>query len=425
MQLFSVFKKEFVKNVLTLITGSALSQIILYIAIPVLTRLFSEELFGIYMLFSSITILLKPLLSLKYELAIILPKREKDAINLFVFTLLILLALSGLLYLIIFFFDDEILHFFNVERLAVFIYWIPLSVFFVGIISAFDYWNNRNNAFKNISKGLITKSATTSTSQIATGFSSFSSLGLIPGMIFGQFCQLLMLIGVSLKSISQNTKYVSLKRMIFLAKKYKDIPVFNTLINFTNTLSNELPILLISRYFGLANVGVYGLAIKVGRAPVGIIQQSVSQVFYNKASKTYNLKEDLNQIVKKTYQSLLKIGFLVFTPLFIISFYLDFIFGENWIDVGLYVRILIPWLFVAFLSAPLTSLTLVLNKQKAMLFYDTFLLIFRFLAMFIGYYFYNDIVISLILFSGIGAIFNFFMLLYLLKISKNKNTVYQ
>lgn len=425
MQLFSVFKKEFVKNVLTLITGSALSQIILYIAIPVLTRLFSEELFGIYMLFSSITILLKPLLSLKYELAIILPKREKDAINLFVFTLLILLALSGLLYLIIFFFDDEILHFFNVERLAVFIYWIPLSVFFVGIISAFDYWNNRNNAFKNISKGLITKSATTSTSQIATGFSSFSSLGLIPGMIFGQFCQLLMLIGVSLKSISQNTKYVSLKRMIFLAKKYKDIPVFNTLINFTNTLSNELPILLISRYFGLANVGVYGLAIKVGRAPVGIIQQSVSQVFYNKASKTYNLKEDLNQIVKKTYQNLLKIGFLVFTPLFIISFYLDFIFGENWIDVGLYVRILIPWLFVAFLSAPLTSLTLVLNKQKAMLFYDTFLLIFRFLAMFIGYYFYNDIVISLILFSGIGAIFNFFMLLYLLKISKNKNTVYQ
>ena len=45
-----------------------------------------------------------------------------------------------------------------------------------------------------------------------------------------------------------------------------------------------------TKYFGLANSGIYGLAIKFMRAPVGIVQQSVSQVFYNKASKIYNVR---------------------------------------------------------------------------------------------------------------------------------------
>ena len=41
MQLISFLKKDFVKNVMTLITGSVFSQIIIYAAILVLTRLFS------------------------------------------------------------------------------------------------------------------------------------------------------------------------------------------------------------------------------------------------------------------------------------------------------------------------------------------------------------------------------------------------
>jgi O-antigen/teichoic acid export membrane protein len=86
MQLFSFLKKEFVKNVLTLITGSALSQIIIYASILLLTRLFSTEIFGIYILFSSATLILKPLATLQYEFAIVLPKKDEDAINLLGFS---------------------------------------------------------------------------------------------------------------------------------------------------------------------------------------------------------------------------------------------------------------------------------------------------------------------------------------------------
>ena len=212
--------------------------------------------------------------------------------------------------------------------------------------------------------------------------------------------------------------------MVFLAKKYKDIPVFNTIINLTNNLSNELPVLLITKYFGLANSGIYGLAMKFTRAPVGVFQQSVSQVFFNNASKTYNDNGNLHALVIKTTKNLLLISVFIFIPLFAISFYLDILFGEDWSDVGLYSRILIPWLFFAFLSNPITSLIIILNKQKTIVVYDIFLLIFRFLALFMGYYFYKNIVISLMLFSGIGMLFNILIFIYLLKTSKENKIAY-
>jgi O-antigen/teichoic acid export membrane protein len=364
------------------------------------------------------------LATLQYEFAIVLPKKNEDAINLLSFSLLVLCCYCLILFVVIFFFNENISTFFNITELSNFIYLLPLSVFLFGCVSVFDYWNNRTNKFKNISQGLIVKSSVMSATQIATGFSSFKSYGLIPGMLLGQFLQLLFLIKVSTKLLGDLTKEISLKKMLHLAKQYRDIPIFNTIINLTNNLSNELPVLLITKYFGLESSGIYGLAIKFTRAPIGIFQQSIGQVFYNKATNVYNNDGNLHSLVIKTTKNLLFISIFIFTPLFIVSFYLDILFGENWTDVGLYSRILIPWLFFAFLSNPITSLIMVLNKQKTIVIYDVFLLSFRFLALFFGYYFFKDIVISLMLFSIVGALFNILIFIYLLKTSKENRIAY-
>ena len=421
MQLFSFLKKEFVKNVFTLITGAALGQIIVYTSILLLTRLFSPELFGVYILFTSSVLVLKPIITLQLELAIILPQKDEDAINTFALTIFATLVLSLLTFIIILIFKRSILSFFEIKKLSFLIYFIPFSTLFLGFITSLNYWNNRNKKFNNIANGTITKSAVMSVGQITTGFSAANYLGLIPGMLLGQIAQFIFLLKKSTASIYKLKNEISYSRMLILIKKYKDIPLLNTLITFLNTLSNEIPVLLITKYFGLSTAGIYGLAIKVGRAPSGIVQDSVSQVFFNKATEVYNKKENLQNIVKKTCFNLLKISLLIFIPLFIISYFLDFIFGSEWTDVGTYLRILIPWLYIMFLSSPITSLIVILNKQKVILFYDICLLTFRFLAFYAGYYFYNDILISLILFSAVGVFFNIFILIYFFKISKTES----
>lgn len=424
MRLFSFLKKEFVKNVLTLITGSAFSQVIIYAAILVLTRLFSPEIFGVYILFSSATLVLKPLATLQYEFAIVLPKEKNDALNLLSFSFFTLILFSFLTFLIVLFFKENIGNFFNISDLENFIYLLPISVFLSGFISLFEYWNNRINNFKPISSGQIVKSSSMSVVQITTGFSKFNSYGLIPGMLLGLLFQSLYLLKKTHSSLEGFRKDISIKRMIQLGKKYKDIPIFNSLINVTNNISNEIPVFLIIKYFGLTSSGLYGLAIKFAKAPVGIVQNSVNQVFYNRAAKVYNENGNIKSLILKTVKHLLLISCLIFIPLFVISFYLDAIFGEEWKNVGWYARLLMPWLFFAFLSNPLTSLILVLNRQKTILFFDAITLIMRFLAFYIGYQFYNSIFISLMLFSAVGVIFNIFLFLFLLNASTKKGIAY-
>ncbi|WP_111706606.1 lipopolysaccharide biosynthesis protein [Lutibacter citreus] len=425
MQIRSYFeeklKNKFLKNFLTLLTGSVIGQSIILFSIPFLTRLFSKEAFGIYTLFTSTVILLKTLATLNLELAIILPKRDKDAVNIFALNILMIFIFSILLLFIVFFFKNNLALFLNIEQLSNFIYLIPLSVFLLGNISALEYWNNRKNTFKNITIGTISKSATMSSSQLLTGFSSFKSIGLIPGLLVGQFLNVIILTKFSLKSLISLKDHISIKRMFYLVFKYKDIPVFNTILTFTNSLSNELPVILISKYFGFGTSGLYGLTVKISKTLPGIVGQSISLVFFNEASRLYNNDGDLHQLLKVMQKKLFIVALLIFVPVFIISYFLDFIFGNNWNEAGIYVRILLPWLFIMFLNSPISSLIEILNKQKTFLVYGIILLIARFLALYLGFTIFNDIKISLMFFSGVGVLFNLFVFIYFLKITKHSN----
>lgn len=415
----TILKNKFFKNFLILFSGSAIGQLIILATIPLLTRVFSIEAFGVYALFSSSIILLKPLSSLNYELAIILPKRNKDAINILAFNLIFILLFNIILFLILFILNNKIVSLLNIQRISSFIYFIPLSVFFITSISALNYWNIRINKYKKVSIGVVSKSATLSFSQLVTGLSDFKSIGLIPGLLFGQLINLIIVFKLTIKDIIKLVKFISWKRMFFLASKYKDIPIFNTVSSFINTLSNEIPIFLITRFFGFGIAGVYSLAIKVSKAPPGVIGESISQVFYREASLIYNSNKDLFSFTKKTYKTLLKIALGIFTPLFIVSFYLDFIFGAKWVDVGVMVRIIIPWLFIAFLNSPISSIIDILNKQKTIFIFNILLLLARLISLLIGIYIFNDIYVSLVLFSITGVIFNIILSLYFFKISKN------
>lgn len=433
MSIYSYFNKyknnSFFKNFLTLLTGSVIAQAIIFLSIPFLTRLFDEEAFGVYALYASIVFLLKSLATFCYELAIVLPKRDKDAINLFAFSLIIVFLFSLSLLGIIIIFYDGIITLLKIEKISYFVYFIPLSVFLLGNISALDYWNNRTDLFKNISIGTVSKSVTLSSTQLITGLSPFKSIGLIPGIILGQFVNMVVIAKLAYKRLEKDAKHISINRMLFLAKKYKDIPIFNTVLTFTNTLSNELPVLLITRYFGIGIAGVYSLAIKVSKAPSGLIGQSISQVFLNEASKVYNADGNLFELILKTYKKLFLSALAIFIPLFISSYFLNIVFGENWNSVGSYVRVLIPWLFIMFLNSPVSSLIAILNKQKTILVYNILLLLARFCALYFGYTIYNDEIITLSLFSGVGVIFNIIILIYFLKITKEsihqKNKAYK
>src|SRR5690554_2501445 len=86
----------FATDVLKLVTGTTLAQIIVVLTSPLLTRLYGPEAFGFYALFASITGILGVIACMRYELAIMLPKTDEEAANLLGLSLLSVTVISAL-----------------------------------------------------------------------------------------------------------------------------------------------------------------------------------------------------------------------------------------------------------------------------------------------------------------------------------------
>lgn len=416
----NLLQDSFLRNVFTVFSGTSISQAIPILITPILTRLYPEEIFGVFFLYSSSVMVLTIISTLRYELATVLPQNEKDGFNMMVFSLLIVLIMGTIMFFLLFVFSDRFVELLNNQGIKKWLPFLPVSVVLVGSFKVLSYWNNRNKNFKAVAYGKVTKSSTGGVFQLLFGGMGFKNYGLISGLIVGQLGSAIFILYKTWKKYKALINCLSFKRMLYLAKYYKDIPIFNTLISLLNNLSNHIPIFLLTRFYGVSTASYYGLANRVIRTPMGVIQQSVSEVFYQEASRLFNSRKELYQFVKRMYIRLFKLAIvpsviiMIFAPVLF-----KFIFGSNWTLAGTFSQIMIPWLFIGFMNSSVSTIITVINKQRSLLFYNILLLIARISGLYLGFYFFENAVYSVIFFTGAGFIFNIFLFFYLLHLSKN------
>jgi len=99
-------KSEFVRNVLTLTSGTALAQLIPLILAPFLSRIYDPEDFGRLALYLAIVQILGAISSGRYELAIMLPKKEKEGVQITLLSIVITIAVSLVSLIVVLFFSD-------------------------------------------------------------------------------------------------------------------------------------------------------------------------------------------------------------------------------------------------------------------------------------------------------------------------------
>ncbi len=414
------FSNEFNRNIFTVFTGTSITQILPLLIMPFLTRIYPEDIFGVFFLYSSTVFVLSMAASLKYELAIILAEDEQSAFDLLVLSLIIVLIISGLLFLVIFLFSGWIVSLLDNKEIEKWLPFIPLSIFFVGIFQVLNHWYNRNKQYKMVAKGKIIKSVFSSGAYLGFGYSGFIGSGLVFGLIIGQVVSGFYIIMLSFKALKKQVKNFSWSHMLQLMKKFKDIPLFNTLLNVINTLSSHLPVFMLTGFFGVRYAGFYGLANRVIKTPMGILQSSVGEVLFQETSDMYKKREEIKFFIKKMYVRLFKIAIAPFIILLIgAPFLFRIVFGSEWVIAGHFSQLIIPWLFLAFLNSPVSKIVTILNKQKEMLYYNIVVIVLRVVAMYIGYIIFNNVMYAIALFSFAGLIGNCFLIFYFMYIAKN------
>ena len=400
-------KSEFSRNVLTLMTGTTIAQAIPIVISPILTRIYTPEDFGVFALFLAITGVFSVVASGRYELALMLPRKEEDAINIFSLGMIIILLLTSFLFLFIFLFHQYLLDILQNEEIGYWLYFIPIAFFLVGLFNLLSYYNNRQKNYKDIANATIVKSVVLAVVQLTVGFFKAGVSGLISGQIISTLFANLKLFKNIVKDKELLSK-VSKVKMIAWAKRYKDFPKYQAPHAMLNTFSSYLPVYMFTPFFGLGVVGLYALSTRIVLTPMMILAGASAKVYNQKVTQLYNEKGDAYGFTVRLLKSLLKKIVLPF--LIIIIFAPDifaFVFGSEWREAGVYTQILAPWLWMVFFTGTIAFIPSLLNMQKKALLIEVMYTVFRVFGIGIGVW-YESVYVALIFYSVVG----FLMLSY-------------
>jgi O-antigen/teichoic acid export membrane protein len=185
---------QLVQSAAILATGTAAAQAIAVLASPVLTRLYPPEAFGLYATFIALVSSLTPAATGRYEVALMLPRADRSARELYAVALWFCVILCATLVLLTTAilgsdFAPEVL-----LKLGDWALVAPLTLFGVGIFNATTYAANRAGRYKDIARSSVVQASIIAGVNIALGFAGAPFSGLIVGNLVGVALSLLYLL---------------------------------------------------------------------------------------------------------------------------------------------------------------------------------------------------------------------------------------
>lgn len=414
-------KSDFFGPVLTIMSGSTLAQLIPLFTEPFLVRLFSPVEFGILALFLAVATLFSSIATARYEMAIVLPKSDKTAINILALSLSIVLLMTIVSGLVILFFGAQISLWADSPELLGFLKWVPLFVLFSGLFQSFNQWATRRKYYRNIAASKMSQSSTNAAVSLGTGFMGMNAIGLIWGQLSGWMMASFPLVFKFWKKDKALLSSVNRTEMIQQAKEYSDFPKINSAHVLSDIGQQSLVNFIIARFFGDATLGFYSRMIRIVKVPAGFIGAAMGQVFYQRASEQWQKDENIRPILKQQVKPMLFLGIPIFAILAAFGPQIfGFVLTEEWTIAGRYAQLLSPWLFLNFLISPFTTIPLITHQQKKFFIMSVGMNVFMVLAFLMGYYYFNAIESALIMISIIQVVFHLYLAYWFYQISAKR-----
>jgi O-antigen/teichoic acid export membrane protein len=376
---------------MTMMTGTAIAQAIPILISPVLTRLYKPKEFGVLALYMAIAYVVSVVAAGRYELAVILPDQEEDAVNIVLLSLLCSLIVSILTFLVVLFLNDRLAKFLRSEEISFWLYFIPLTVLLTGIYNTFYYWSTRKLQYKRLVVSKVSQTTSTAILNLLMGLKGCGSSGLVVGGIAGQATTTLVLGFQIWKDDKNKIGFIDKEKILRQLSRYRNFPMYSIPADFINVLANQLPVYVFGIYFGGAVVGFYALTQRVLGAPISLIASSIMDVFKQRASSDYAKHGNCRGIFIKTLLGLTAISIVPFALFFYAApAIFTLIFGEKWIVAGEYAQIMAIMFFFRFMSSPLSFVIYIAEKQNYDLVWQSALLVFTIISLSAGVYFNDD-----------------------------------
>ncbi len=350
------------KNVLTLLTGTALGQLIALLLSPVLTRLFSLKDFATYEQYSFICGTLIMVITGRYEYAVMQPKKEEDARHVAALSIRIAFYASISLAIVLLFTSQLIADYNHNEDLHLLLFTLPLAVFCAGVFQTINYWFSRKKDYRVASASRMLYAAGGEPFKAMAGWLKPSAWGLVAGAVLGHFISAYYSWRKFVKDEPRAIFHLSKQRLKELAHEYRAYPLFTTWGAIMNSLAQWAHVAVFTFFYGeraLIPIAFIALSRRIFFNPLGMLAGSYGQVFYQRISEMHDARELKKFFLKNLYRFLMFAAFTVMVVHLLPDNTLGFVFGEEWKDALVYLRILSYWFALNF---AISSLSFIFNR---------------------------------------------------------------
>ena len=390
-------KNTYYQNILKLLGGSLVSQVIIIAATPIVARTYSDNEFGIQGILFSVYSVICFLVTLKLENTLLTDNEfsQKQIIGL-LSRLLILISIITIFPVIIF--QDEISGILNIHSDSYyFLYLLPILLIINQLYEFLIITLNKNQSYNKIISTKISYSLSSNLGQIICGIAGSNALGLIIPQLASKTVLIVK---------SKLLKNVSLKKQkfqrVFFEKNINYIK-YETPSSVINSFNSQGPLLLISNLYSISLGGQYFMSQRLLQLPITFFSHSVLESFRERISNSKTLEES-----RKIFLNTIKVVFItIIIPFIILSIYIEplisYVLGDGWEDVSKISLYLLPSLFLRFFSYPL-SFVLLLKKKQIVNLYCNILVFGSLLFLFFTKPEFNRLLIYISIIQGVRSL---------------------
>jgi len=396
------------KNIIVFLASNGAARAVLLLSTPLLTRLYTPELYGVSGIVVTLIGIISGIASLRYDRAIVLANERSKAESLTGLTLVLCSMTSLVVLMVVVYWLDLFSNILNIPpAYSAIMLLVPFGVLLSGFFNAFSGWAQWGNNFKRLGIATIAESILSAATKVLLSlFWTANPIFLVVGSLIGSLVGLV----IAAKSFNfPHRVFLRDRNSIFgLSREYIDFPMYNLPVEFISRVGQQFPVLLLPVLFSPKVGGLYVLASTTLHLPVTLFANSVRKVLLKEMVDRKRKGIVLIPLVKKYTFLMVLIGFLPFGIMYFYSeVFFAMIFGNDWVVAGKYARYMLPLLFLMFVDSAIMDLYVVHRLQKILLKLQTILFFVKLVAMVVSFSIFKTVDGTLIVYFGVSFVGRF------------------
>ena len=408
-----LFNNDFDRDTLKVFLGVVTVGLVNLVCLPVLTRLFTPEVFGQLQFILACAAVLSVFGTLQYELAIVLPDDPVKSGHVLVLCVLILAVVFTIIFLSGFLFSDSLHELLKPASELSDLWLIPVLMFTTVLFNLGQSMLVAAKSFTRYSMNNVIQTSVFNISAIVGGYVNPVILSLLIGYFLSHTVSSVYALKNQLARVIQDFDPAVMK---YLVVEYRRFPLVTTTSVLVNTIAMHIPVFLFSAYYGMEILGLYMISARILDIPLNLLRGSITQVYFQAASRAYN--RGINELIAIYKSTQVRLGLMALGVLLTILFldrWIPAFLGSGWEQTSQIVKVLLVWKLFEFLHAPIGHTWSIIKADTIAFVMRLFSIIARFLSIYIFRDDFNSAIVSFSIVSGLYYLGMNGFLFYLLK----------